>query len=970
MKQFMIRALATLSLAASAVAQPIPLFENFGIINTNIQIDAFAFANYGTFSVSTILPYDFQNTRYFTNRGTMRGSVGFDFSTAFSLGPNQPATNFVNARGAQITAESGGFFFPGVGGSLSPSFLLVNAENITNEGILVAGAAGLIRLTGRNVNLRRGGIGIGNINMFSSHFVTTNSFNPDPGINDLYWGGIFEQGMGVAGLMTLTPFATNVSSGPHLVTNAPTYFLSSPNIQIMNPLVAVFTNQPTPTNIIRQAVFVGLSDPNFTAAVRFSQFGNPYRNAIVQISLPDIDPITGDPGASSIYLLDQLATSTNYVMLENLASAPPTYRPANYQLTRQPPFQFFTGIPGDNVLTNTFFFDPADTNFSAVVTNLYAAYSAQIDTLAGRPPNVPLLEVTELPGRIEIHAANLDMERARLRGSGLISINTLNLVGSPSPVNANVDGENISFNVGVSSGTLNVEGLAKESVVRLSGTVRAWSAIWTNFFGITETNTFEEPPGSGEFTNVVTNIVTEIGYHVLMVDARGLSSLLPVTTHDLILRGESVVINDSITVVRKMIVDAERFTLNGNLTMLERVGDLFATNFPGVMYFTNNGTLFVNNAALFNQGRREPYQNFVNNGEIDVVGMVLNTDYFENSGTIRASGTFFSPGNGVRVTMNTGLLEGGQTLSEGDATYNANQLRFHRYTNILEGALFLTVPSGLADSGPDAGNLWTVQDGFHLTVKPRVGDLLGTRIDTFAPRFAAVEHTWAAEDRGPTVQGFQNNAAIGELRLDVGPLATLVFSPANGNNAMYVDSLVFENAVLAAFQRDDLESVLEISPGMVIYFASANVPAEELDGRFDGRLRWVGEFVGPNSSVDVARRSGVTEQRNRSERDSTVLDWDNDGIANAYDPFPLDPDPLVLLTNEETLPDTISFSWHANARTVYRVEYTHDVDSRNWQVLTQYTNSAATAKTATVQDRVSSGQAQKYYRVQSVQQLQ
>src|SRR5712692_9324667 len=57
-----------------AVAQPIPLYENFGVISAPPQIDALAFANYGTFSVSTLLPYDFQNTLNFTNTGTMLGS--------------------------------------------------------------------------------------------------------------------------------------------------------------------------------------------------------------------------------------------------------------------------------------------------------------------------------------------------------------------------------------------------------------------------------------------------------------------------------------------------------------------------------------------------------------------------------------------------------------------------------------------------------------------------------------------------------------------------------------------------------------------------------------------------------------------------------------------------------------------------------------------------------------------------------
>ena len=72
----------TISVAAASViagqTQPIPLYENFGVVNEfpSPQIDALAFANYGTFSVSTILPYDFQDTFNFTNTGTMLGIPG------------------------------------------------------------------------------------------------------------------------------------------------------------------------------------------------------------------------------------------------------------------------------------------------------------------------------------------------------------------------------------------------------------------------------------------------------------------------------------------------------------------------------------------------------------------------------------------------------------------------------------------------------------------------------------------------------------------------------------------------------------------------------------------------------------------------------------------------------------------------------------------------------------------------------
>jgi hypothetical protein len=964
MKQFITRALAALTLTTSAWAQPIPIYENFGEVTDSPQIDALAFANYGTFSVFSSLPYDFQNTRYFTNRGSMSGTIGFDFSTAFSDRPKEPATSFVNARGALITAGSfGGFFglrpgFGGFGGTLSPSFLLVSADNITNEGFMVATASGLLRLTGRNVDLRRGGLAIGRLEESSTHFVTESNFFPDPAIYDVYWGGMVEQAMPVAPRFAITPMGTNVSSGPHVVTNTPFPFPSTVNIQMLDPLVAVVTNAPTPTNIIRQAVFVGLTDTNLAAEVRFSPSPDdlPYQTAIVEIRLADTNVVTGELEYSTLYLTDRLASSTNYAFLSNLAATPVTFRPANFELTRQPPFEFLFAAPGMSELTNTFFFDPADTNFAPVVTNWYSAYSARVETLASSPPNVPLLEVTELPGRIEINAANLDMRRARLRGAGLISINTLNLVDSTNVLNANVDGENVSFNLASPSGALNVQSLAKERVVRLNGPIRAWSAVWTNFFGITETNSVEEPPGSGEFTNVVTNIVTEIGYHMLVVDARQLQATRPVTTHDFITRADSIVLNDSLTVVRSLIIDAEEFTLNSRLTLTERLQNFGATNAPRVQSFINKGILQVPNIANFGVDR-PAYREFFNRGILTANGILIRSDAFENSGSMRAFA------DGIWIETGTGEFLGSTTISATDLRLTATDLRFNEATNRATGTLFLNVARSLADTGEGANNLFTVTNGFQMLVKPQFGDLLGTRFESFAPRFARVEHVWAADDRGATAAGFENNVAIGTLVLGGDRETTHAFRGTGAQNALYVDFLEFTGTIQAGIDAGNIEDVLEINPNMTIYFADSNISPAELDGQLGGRLQWVRDFAGPANFIVVTTRDGTRELvMDRALRESMTIDSDNDGVPNGLDPYPIDPD-LITLRGVRGTDDGVRLSWEAIPEVVYLIEYSSDLEKPVWKTLMSYSNSAQMIKTATVTDTAAVGQAERYYRV-------
>src|SRR5262245_52844597 len=145
MKRFLFAAfVGVLGATALLGAQPIPIYENFGVLtyNTNLppQIDALAFANYGTFSVFTTLPFDFTDVQHYTNRGSMSGEPGFIFDTAFNTGKRVPAVDFVNASGATVTAVDGPPGLLGGNQAISPSFLTVSAANITAQGILSVGA--------------------------------------------------------------------------------------------------------------------------------------------------------------------------------------------------------------------------------------------------------------------------------------------------------------------------------------------------------------------------------------------------------------------------------------------------------------------------------------------------------------------------------------------------------------------------------------------------------------------------------------------------------------------------------------------------------------------------------------------------------------------------------------------------------------------------------------------------------------
>ncbi len=965
--------LTCLLLVGGSAAQTIPIYENFGIVTETPQIDATVFANYGTFSVfSSPLPYDFTNTRYFTNRGTMSSIPGFRFETALNLGPSQPAVNFVNEIGGVVEAQDTlGIISAFSGQVLSPSYLLVTADNIVNHGFLLAGAAGLVQLVGNNVDVSRGGLGISRIEESSTfnESITQGTFFPDPGIYDAYWGGYTNGVMQVGPLLTISKTATNVASPLFTVTNSSqsAFGFRTSLTPLKNPVSSVFTNvggmDPTsgkPTNIMRQAAFVAFSDTNFVGTIKWAPASSPQfpmQTAVVEIKLPETNVITGDLEFSTLYVTDTLASTTNYFMITNLVSAPETYLPATLAVTRQAPLEWIIAAGGKGTLTNTYFFDSKDTNFLPVVTNFYAAYSASISDLSSEPPSVPLLDPTDFPGRIEINAQNLNMNRTRIRGTGLVSLRTSNLIGATNLV---VDAENVLFNLGVTSGNLNIQGVLPDEVVRLNGTLSVWSALWTNYLGIAVTNQVPDPSGSGT-TNQAGSQLVEIAYHMLIVDATGLRSTKPVIMHDLFLQGDQVTLNDNVTLTRNYLITSPSFTLNSRLVL--STNDWYSTNAPNLRSFTigKAGNLFVSNVGNFGEDMPSGYDTFNNSGSLAASGLLIRASDFKSSGVLT------SRVDGLLIEAQSAQFQGASTMSANDLQVSAADIRFDNSTNIAAGVLILNATSSLADSGGGANNSFLAINGIQLPTKPASGDLLGTTITISGPRFDLVESVWAGDDRGASANGFQDNVAIGHLVLDGGTGTTLSFRGPNGRNGMYVDFLEFTGSISNSIVAGDLGAGLQVDPSLTIYFADSNLPADQLEQQSGGRLVHV-DFAGPGNFVQVPTRSGGTVQMSGVVRNSTTIDSDNDGIPNAYDPYPLDADtPLQLSGFRANGQTSIALSWQAQPGVNYQVEFTTSVANPTWQPLSSFTNNESAPKTAVVQDQLSGDHAQRYYRVRSGQ---
>ena len=950
--------LLTAGLDSSLQSQPDPIYLNRGIIDFSDSpvINALAFANYGSFGVSSGLPFDTMNTLNFTNRGVMSGFVGFNFQHIASNGKRSPALNFVNAASAEIVAESvlfaGGGFITGNDLTITPAFLQIAASNVINHGYLRSAASGLLRIEGNNVDLFNGGFEIEPIAGVGGAIGTTN-FLPDTAIQDLYWGGITNLIADTSRILSAAGTSIDVTTPPHLVTNAESFFPGLELLRLANPQSYAISNA-FGTNVVVQAIFA-LTGPGMRTAAKFdiSPRTNTLSTAMLEITANITNVVNGDLDQVSLYLKDELAWNTNHTQLLNVYNG--TYRPAVYDVSRIAPIEWFFGFPPDSSVEIVPELLWGETYSNIVTTNLYAAYSAQVGNLATRPILIEDSSVDDLPGRIEINAGNLDLRNARFRGEGIITINADHLISSSGSV---VDAQNVSFNLASTNGMLDVRDVGKMTTERFGGSLQMFSMVWTNLNTVIEEVEIEPPPDPPDpnvpepITESVTNMFN-IFHHILVVDARGLQTSVPVFTHDFTADGTNVVVRDAMQIVRSFQSDAQNLEIAGDLSFFGDVQNIGSTNLPNLRELTISGSFDVPDLVTFGFGSDGPFESFVNSGSLSAFSPRIAADYFENTGEIVGGGN-------VEIHVQTAKVDGGNINSGRDIVLNGQNVKL-RESRIASGQrLLIDVSDVLTDSGSDSENLLSVGDGFIMQTRPLAGDLLGTTIESTVPRFSRIDHVWAAEDRGTAAAGFDNNSAIGQLILSAPRGSQVRFLPANVPSAIYVDRLELQSAL-----ANDWRNGLLINEGMVLYFADANIPVEELDGALEGRLRWVRSYAGENSSVDIiVSETGRTVRVNRGLRESLTIDSDGDGTANGIDPTPFDG---VILTNIEVDPGSesvqTSISWMAAAQTSYRIEYRSAFAGGSWELLQSVRNEANERRKVTVIDEVSLDKDARFYRV-------
>jgi hypothetical protein len=982
---------AVMAVIGSAGAAPALVYENRGEADTP-QIDAITFLNRGFFTFdSGLQPYDTQNTLYFTNfaGATIAGSGGMRFSYTDESGLRRPASSFSNSGFIDMQDSFGSFgSLPNAVGFLffDSSWLLIDATNVSSRGTMQVGSQGLMKIRGGNVNVSRTGLRAGedpNQQVSDGFDFGDGTYLNGTGVTEQYWA------VGLNNRLDTENAGPNLNlngltgpagfSGTHEVL-VPSGFTNRLSVFGANSFIR--TNALSPTNWLVQMVFVSTNstDPLLKTDVRFGEPRNPSVDgalmSMVQFTFEDVDTLTGNPYTNYVYVLDSLGAQTNAVYFTNAFNT--NYaRPSSLLITRVTPPEWDAAQTTNNVLTPELVI-PVGAADS--VTNLYTAYAAQIGsvtTTGSRPgggfggffrQNPALSHPTNLPGRIEIEAANLDLTLTRIRSDGLLSLKSQNMQGrAPFKLDSPV----VSVDVASTNGFLAVTNLVQPTVRRFSGQVGAWSAIWTNTIPLVD-----EGGGGGDPGDPATPTdpgFIEIRYHALIVN-RAFDTIRTVETYQFRAAADELLIQDELTVVERLVLDTPTLTLAAPLNVDEI--SINTAMFPRLVTLTNRSTVVT--FSDINLGRDGPV-NTNNNLRANTIKTMVNEPEAEWYGTTITLGVDELSNAGL-ISAYVGDLEfitrdlkfdGGEVYSAANLWITAldfkaeNSVLSAGYSsglNINPGALILDVTSRLTDGGVDAANDWMVHDGFQMVRKPLEGDLLGTTITSMAARFAEVVHTWAGEDRGATVAGYENNAALGQLILDGRLLSLFTFRPPGATpTALYVDRLeLLGDAV-------DVVNTLNLEGGFKIYFADSNVPAEELDGLLDGGLVWVADRAGDLSGEDVVMPDGAIVRVNRSLLNSTRIDSDGDGIPNAQDASPFSASALKIAVRILAgTPAQAEISWVGAPNGKYRVEVSKDVTGGPWEELTTCEHRDAVPGVVKVSDDLGSVDQPRFYRVMEI----
>ena len=1013
MKLAVISALVALGLCSSAFAQPMPYYENDGVVQSPPQpapqIDAVNFINNNTFIVtSTNLAlnsqlWDTSDTVHFTNNGVMIGSPGFQFDTAPSYnGYRTRAGSIVNNGTISVGGATnliGGFnTASGIFVITGLPKLIGNATNIINPGVMNLGFEALCSLSGDNLDMSRGTIAM-----------------QQTGV-DVYNGSFFFNGGMFSGYWGLG-YNTNINPARYNLTTAttPSHLVTNRYYTVFNQFLGGAATQlaylddilATPSNRIVRAVFLNNTNQALTPKVYFPEPPDalsPDGDIVVEWSSTFTDG-AGNVTTNYLYLFDAFGFNfgENFpanefgLVIHDLAGPNPAYIPYNYLGPFF--FTFGTGLLNFNggflPTTAPLFQAGSDTPPGLIpdgtfpninVTNQYAAYEGLFLPSSAVPADIANGNVTNLPGRIMLTADKyMNLSHAHISSLNYLSLKATNHFAGAEQ--AKISAPYCDINLRSTNGLLTITNLLTPTLAHPEGFIDCYSARFTN-------------------VDVVSGITNS--YHVLFVDSV-LAPEAPSRIQNLTLRStnyfgqpDSIVISDVLNILsNSFTLDTLSLTLAtnapGSPTAAGAINLLssaivFSTATPRLQYLTNYGFIQTLNAVFFGGSRsapyysstfNEPYQAFVNAGGVTNFGSLIWAKYFQNSGT------FLSQNGGISLqACQFALMTNGAFLAPGNGgaiDIEAANLFISNHVLQCSGPLTLAITNSLDDGSLLANsadaitnkNFWSAR-GFNLLAAPLAGSLLGTTVINTDPTYADVPNTWAAADLGATPAGFSGNSAVGHLILSgLDPDSHFTFSGTSGNNALYVDELDLRGSIATNIDAFKNYIGVQINPGMKIYYGQALANgvsiAERLNGKNGGGFIWVSNYnTGFFSSTNMVYPDGSTNRLNTALVTSCTIDSNGNGIPNCMDPAPvtlLSASSLALsvtVTNQSLRTDQSTraaiVSWTAFPSSTNYLYFAPVPGGNNWQLVTNFVFTGRFPTRVTVTDLVKTN-APRFYRV-------
>jgi hypothetical protein len=345
----------------------------------------------------------------------------------------------------------------------------------------------------------------------------------------------------------------------------------------------------------------------------------------------------------------------------------------------------------------------------------------------------------------------------------------------------------------------------------------------------------------------------------------------------------------------------------------------------------------------------------------------------------------FSSSGPVTVQAVTALMTNGNfSAPAGDMTISSGTLTISNHALSASGFLSIGGSNSVNDgiSGPitnalTGANSWTAGDGFNLVSRPTANSsLFGTTISSTAASHVTTENLCSGGFfPNLTTNGFNNvlppmsnNVPIGHLILrGIDSTSAFHFKGPDSVNpyAIYVDKLELVDAATNRVAPNF--PAFHIDTNVTIYFLSAVIGStdisEKLNGANTNRLRWLSNYVGRFSFVNITYPDAQTFQFNRALAQSFTIDSDNDGTVNGIDPTPF-PEPFtgssigLNITVTNTPAATAKITWQSPAGATNYL-YMQNMGSTNWTVLTNFVQGSV-AGPNTINDPLHSG---RLYRV-------